>query len=139
MIPEFSTLARPGTLAALFLTATPAMAQETAQQVYDAYFVAYSGGQAAETSPEYIAAIALDDQVAKVKKDEPALAGKWSEADTRAAVADGVTRKYSMTISVTDEDALSCEHARPRYAALLGHDAYLKLEPALIFSSDKKD
>jgi len=52
---------------------------------------------------------------------------------------DEMTRKYSMTISlVRAEKPIACDRAKSRYAALAGHDAYLKLEPSLTFESDAK-
>ena len=239
--------------AALLQAAAPASAQETPQEVYDAYFLSHVGGVALQTYPEHIAATTLVPHFARILKDDPDLAGKWSEAETRAAVAefgtpirlpyrarftlrlmeqlsvaeakaatqiasdpaamkaincvavkpgraaadwaactgdgaralspdeqalatkslaalngalanpdlnsttvgivchvldrfsdrmstDGFTRKFSMTISVLEaENAIACDRAKPRYASLIGHDMYLRLEPKLSFESDKKD
>lgn len=50
-----------------------------------------------------------------------------------------MTRKYSMTISLIEsEKPIACDRAKPRYAALIGHDPYLSLQPSLVFESDKK-
>jgi hypothetical protein len=53
--------------------------------------------------------------------------------------SDGMTRKYTMTISLLSaEKPLACDRAKPRYAALVGHDSYMKIEPALLFESEKE-
>ncbi len=53
---------------------------------------------------------------------------------------DEMTRKYSMTVSLLSaEKPVACDRAKPRYAALIGHDAYLQLEPMLVFDSANKD
>jgi hypothetical protein len=52
---------------------------------------------------------------------------------------DEMTRKYSMTVSLLSaEKPVACDRAKPRYAALLGHDSYLNLEPTLVFDSATK-
>lgn len=52
---------------------------------------------------------------------------------------DEMTRKYSMTVSLLSaEKPVACDRAKPRYASLIGHDPYLKLEPKLLFDSATK-